>query len=57
LIRVPALNVAFGSVLIEGVLYLVPVTSKGEKGSEPRPANMVFAALAKKSGSGEDVPN
>jgi hypothetical protein len=57
LIRVPAMNVAFGSVMIEGVLYLVPVISEGQKGSEPRPATIVFTELARKSGSGEDVPN
>jgi len=57
LIRVPAMNVAYGSVMIEGVLHLVPVTSEGQKGGEPRPANIVFSELARKSGSGEDFPN
>lgn len=57
LIRVPAMNVAYGSVMIEGVLFLLPVNSKGQERSEPRPASSVFKELASRSGSGEDVPN
>ena len=57
LIRIPALNTAYAGVMIEGVLNLVPLDSREAKGSEPRPANIVFAEIASNLDIKEDVPH
>ena len=57
LIRVPGLNVAYAGIEIDGVLNLIAITDRDQKGNEPRPASEVFLELAKLIVDGEDVPH
>lgn len=56
LIRVPALNIAFGGIIVDGVLNLIPISYE-QKDKTPRPASVIFAELASNIKEGEDVPN
>ncbi len=58
LIRIPALNLAYAGIMVEGVLNLMPIVSKDQRSSELMPAADVFAELSKKTGKGYgDVPH
>lgn len=57
LVRIPALNRAYAGIVIEGVLNVVPLDAQDNKNPEPRPANIVFAELARQLPSGDDVPH
>jgi len=57
LVRVPAMNVAYASVNIEGVLHLIPIDVH-QKEVAPQLASSVFADLASRiNTTEEDVPN
>ncbi|GAB5400225.1 MAG: hypothetical protein Aureis2KO_18100 [Aureisphaera sp.] len=58
LVRVPGLNLAYASTVIDEVLHLIPLQIGDEqtKDNEPRPAAEVFEELSRLIDDGEDVP-
>ncbi len=58
LIRIPALNMAYAGIDVEGELFLLALTNADQKKDNvPRPATIVFTELAKQIGQyDEDVP-
>lgn len=56
LIRVPALNKAYLGVEIEDILNLIPIDGD-QKVTDPQPASVIFAELAKQITQGEDFPH
>ncbi|TYP77043.1 hypothetical protein [Aquimarina intermedia] len=56
LIRVPAVNIAYAGIVVDGLLNLIPI-SYVQKDVTPPPVSVIFAELAKTIEGGEDVPN
>lgn len=58
LVRIPAMNIAFSGLEIDGVLHLISLGEKEDKNTVPRPAHEVFLELSKQiQHFKEDVPN
>jgi len=56
LIRVPALNKAYLGIEIKNILNLIPLDGD-QKITDPQPASVIFAELARQITKGEDFPH